>query len=142
MKKVETGDTIKVHYTGKLHDGSVFDSSLSEGREPLEVVLGETPLIQGFVDGLYDMTIGEKKTIEIPSDKAYGDVLEQLISVVPKENVPEGVQVGEQLQAMGPGGQPVNVLVTEVTDETVTVDANHPLAGKDLIFELELVEIK
>jgi FKBP-type peptidyl-prolyl cis-trans isomerase SlpA len=142
MKKVVAGDTIKVHYTGKLHDGTVFDSSLNEGREPLEVVLGETPLIPGFMDGLYDMTIGEKKTIEIESEKAYGDVLEQLISVVPKENVPENVQVGEHLQAMGPNGQPVNVLVTEVTNETVTVDANHPLAGKDLIFELELVEIK
>jgi len=142
MKKVETGDTIKVHYTGKLNDGTIFDSSLNEGREPLEVEVGVTPLIEGFVNGLYDMTIGEKKTIEIPSDKAYGNVLEQLISVVPKQNVPEGVQVGEQLQAMGPGGQPVNVLVTEVTEETITVDANHPLAGKDLIFELELVEIK
>ena len=142
MKKVETGDTIKVHYTGKLNDGTIFDSSLNEGREPLEVVLGETPLIQGFVDGLYDMTVGEKKTIEIESENAYGNVIEQLISVVPKQNVPEGVKVGEYLQAMGPDGQPVNVIVTEVTDESVTVDANHPLAGKNLIFELELVEIK
>ena len=142
MKKVETGDTIKVHYTGKLHDGSVFDSSLNEGREPLEVVLGETPLIPGFVDGLFGMEVGEKKTIEIESNNAYGQVMEQLISVVPKEQVPEGVKAGEFLQAMGPNGEPVNVIVTEVTDETVTVDANHPLAGKDLIFELELVEIK
>ena len=142
MKKVETGDTIKVHYTGKLHDGSIFDSSLNEGREPLEVVLGETPLIQGFVDGLYGMTVGEKKTIEIEAENAYGQVMEQLISVVPKEQVPEGIQVGEQLQAMTPNGQPINVTVTEVSDDTVTVDANHPLAGKDLIFELELVEIK
>ena len=142
MKKVETGDTIKVHYTGKLHDGTVFDSSLNEGREPLEVVLGETPLIPGFMDGLYEMTIGEKKTIEIESSKAYGSVNEQLISVVPKEQVPEGVQVGEHLQAMTPDGTPINVVITEVTEENVTVDANHPLAGKDLIFELELVEIK
>ena len=88
------------------------------------------------------MTVGEKKTVEIESDNAYGQIIEQLISVVPKEQVPEGVQTGEQLQAMGPNGQPINVLVTEVTDENVTVDANHPLAGKDLIFELELVEIK
>jgi FKBP-type peptidyl-prolyl cis-trans isomerase 2 len=93
MKKVEAGDTVKVHYTGKLHDGTVFDSSLNEGREPLEVVLGETPLIPGFMDGLYDMTIGEKKTIEIDSSKAYGVVNEQLISVVPKEQVPEGEEV-------------------------------------------------
>lgn len=142
MKKVEVGDTIKVHYTGKLNDGTIFDSSLNEGREPLEVVLGETPLIQGFTDGLYGMTVGEKKTIEIVPENAYGQVLEQLISVVPKEQVPEGVQAGEHLQAMAPNGQPINVLVTEVNEDSVTVDANHPLAGKDLIFELELVEIK
>ena len=142
MKKVELNSSVTVNYTGRLEDGTIFDSSLNEGREPLEVVLGETPLIQGFVDGLYGMTVGEKKTVEIASDNAYGQIIEQLISVVPKENVPEGVQAGEHLQAMGPNGQPVNVLVTEVTEENVTVDANHPLAGKDLIFELELVEIK
>ncbi len=140
MKKIETGDTVKVHYTGRLEDGTVFDTSLAEGREPLEVKLGESPLIQGFVDGLMDMTIGEKKTVEIESQNAYGDFNENLVSVVPKNQVPEGIQVGEGLQATSPNGTPINVLVTEVTEETITVDANHPLAGKKLIFDLELVE--
>jgi FKBP-type peptidyl-prolyl cis-trans isomerase 2 len=140
MKKIETGDTVKVHYTGRLEDGTVFDTSLAEGREPLEVKLGESPLIQGFVDGLMDMTIGEKKTVEIESQNAYGDFNENLVSVVPKAQVPEGIQVGEGLQATAPNGTPINVLVTEVNDETITVDANHPLAGKKLIFDLELVE--
>jgi FKBP-type peptidyl-prolyl cis-trans isomerase 2 len=140
MKKIETGDTVKVHYTGRLEDGTVFDTSLAEGREPLEVKLGESPLIQGFVDGLMDMTVGEKKTVEIESQNAYGDFNENLISIVPKNQVPEGIQVGEGLQATAPNGTPINVLVTEVTEETVTVDANHPLAGKKLIFDLELVE--
>jgi FKBP-type peptidyl-prolyl cis-trans isomerase SlpA len=140
MKKIETGDTVKVHYTGRLEDGTVFDTSLAEGREPLEVKLGESPLIQGFVDGLMDMTLGEKKTVEIESQNAYGDINENLISVVPKNQVPEGVQVGEGLQATAPNGTPINVLVTEVNEDTITVDANHPLAGKKLIFDLELVE--
>jgi FKBP-type peptidyl-prolyl cis-trans isomerase 2 len=140
MKKIETGDTVKVHYTGRLEDGTVFDTSLAEGREPLEVKLGESPLIQGFVDGLMDMTVGEKKTVEIESQNAYGDFNENLISTVPKNQVPEGIQVGEGLQATAPNGTPINVLVTEVNDETITVDANHPLAGKKLIFDLELVE--
>lgn len=140
MKKIETGDTVKVHYTGRLEDGTVFDTSLAEGREPLEVKLGESPLIQGFVDGLMDMTVGEKKTVEIESQNAYGDFNENLVSVVPKAQVPEGIKVGEALQATAPNGTPINVLVTEVNDETITVDANHPLAGKKLIFDLELVE--
>ena len=141
MKKIETGDTIKVHYTGKLEDGTVFDTSLSDGREPLEVKLGESPLIQGFVDGLLEMTVGEKKTVEIDVENAYGQINENLISVVPKDQVPAGVQVGEGLQAMTPNGMPINVLVTEVNEETITVDANHPLAGKKLIFDLEVVEL-
>ena len=94
MKKIESGDTVKVHYTGRLEDGTVFDTSLAEGREPLEVKLGESPLIQGFVDGLLEMTVGEKKTVEIESENAYGQINENLISVVPKDQVPEGVQVG------------------------------------------------
>lgn len=141
MKKIESGDTVKVHYTGRLEDGTVFDTSLTEGREPLEVKLGESPLIQGFVDGLLEMTVGEKRTVEIESENAYGQINENLISVVPKDQVPEGVQVGEGLQATAPNGTPINVLVTEVNEETITVDANHPLAGKKLIFDLEVVEL-
>jgi FKBP-type peptidyl-prolyl cis-trans isomerase SlpA len=142
MSKVKAGDTIKVHYTGKLEDGSVFDTSLSDGREPLVVTLGETPLITGFVNGLYEMSLGDKKTIEIEPEDAYGDPIPELISEVAKTQVPEGVKVGEMLQAMAPNGTPVNVTVTNVTDEFVTVDANHPLAGKKLFFEVEVLEVE
>ena len=140
MRKIQTGDTVKVHYTGKLEDGSIFDSSLTEGREPIEVTLGQGQLIPGFEAGLMDMSEGEKKTVEIESADAYGEPREEMINEVPKANVPEGVQAGEMLQGMGPQG-PVNVQVIAVNEETVTLDANHPLAGKNLIFDLEVVSI-
>jgi FKBP-type peptidyl-prolyl cis-trans isomerase SlpA len=140
MKKIQTGDTVKVHYTGKLEDGSIFDTSLAEGREPIEVTLGQGQLIPGFEAGLIDMSEGEKKTVEIESADAYGDPRPEMINEVPKANVPEGVQSGEMLQGMGPQG-PVNVKVVSVTEETVTLDANHPLAGNILIFDLEIVSI-
>jgi FKBP-type peptidyl-prolyl cis-trans isomerase 2 len=140
MKKVETTSKVKVHYTGKLEDGTIFDTSLTEGREALEVQLGEGQLIKGFESGLIDMTEGEKKTIELSVEDAYGEPRPEFINEVPRANVPEGVQEGENLQGMGPQG-PVNVKVTAVNEETVTLDANHPLAGKKLIFELELVSI-
>jgi FKBP-type peptidyl-prolyl cis-trans isomerase SlpA len=140
MKKVKNTDTVIVHYTGKLEDGSIFDSSLNEGREPLTAILGKGQLIKGFEDGLIDMSEGEKKTVEIPCEQAYGDVNEQLISEVSKSQVPEGIEVGQMLQGMGPMG-PINVTVVEVTEETVKVDANHPWAGKKLIFDLELISI-
>jgi FKBP-type peptidyl-prolyl cis-trans isomerase 2 len=140
MKKVKNTDTVIVHYTGKLEDGTIFDSSLNEGREPLTAILGQGQLIKGFEDGLIDMSEGDKKTVEIPCEQAYGDVNEQLISEVSKSQVPEGIEVGQMLQGMGPMG-PINVTVVEVTEETVKVDANHPLAGKKLIFDLELISI-
>ncbi len=140
MSKVKEGETIKVHYTGKLEDGTVFDTSLAEGREPLVVTLGETPLIPGFVNGLYEMSVGEKKTIEIEPQDAYGDPIPDLISEVAVTQVPQGVKVGEMLQATAPNGMPVNVTVTNVNEEFVTVDANHPLAGKKLFFEVEILE--
>jgi len=140
MKKVETTSKVKVHYTGRLEDGTVFDTSIAEGREPLEVELGLGQLIKGFEDGLIDMSEGEKKTIEISVENAYGEPKPEFINEVPKTNVPEGIQVGESLQGMGPQG-PVNVQVIEVNEETVTLDANHPLAGKNLIFDLEVVSI-
>ena len=140
MKKVKNTDTVIVHYTGKLEDGSIFDSSLNEGREPLTAILGKGQLIKGFEDGLIDMSEGEKKTVEIPCEQAYGEVNEQLISEVSKSQVPEGIEVGQMLQGMGPMG-PINVTVVEVTEESVKVDANHPLAGKKLIFDLEVVSI-
>ena len=140
MRKIQNGDTVKVHYTGKLEDGTVFDSSLVEGREPLETVLGQGQLIKGFEAGLIDMSEGETKTIEIESADAYGDVNPEMVTEVPKTNVPEGIKEGEMLQGMGPMG-PVNVKVVEVGEDVVVLDANHPLAGKKLIFDLEVVGI-
>jgi len=140
MKKIQVGNTVKVNYTGKLEDGSIFDSSLNEGREPLEVTVGQGQLIKGFEDGLFDMSEGETKTIEIEPSEAYGEINIELINSVPRANVPEGVQEGEMLQGEGPMGA-VNVKVVEVNEETVVLDANHPLAGKKLIFELEVVSI-
>ena len=140
MRKIQSGDNVKVHYTGKLEDGSIFDTSLTEGREPLETTLGQGQLIKGFEAGLIDMLEGEKKTIEIESADAYGEYNPEMINEIPKTQVPEGVKEGEMLQGMGPMG-PVNVKVVEVKDETVVLDANHPLAGKKLIFDLEVVSI-
>jgi len=140
MKKVETTSKVKVHYTGKLEDGTIFDTSIAEGREALEVQLGEGQLIKGFENGLIDMTEGEKKTIELSVEDSYGEPKPEFINEVPKTNVPEGIQVGESLQGMGPQG-PVNVQVVAVSEETVNLDANHPLAGKKLIFDLEVIEI-
>jgi len=140
MKKIKNDSTIVVHYTGKLEDGSVFDSSLFEGRQPLSTTLGKGQLIKGFETGLIDMIEGEKKTIEIEHTDAYGPVLQEMISEVPKTHVPEGISVGESLQGTGPMG-PVIVRVVEVKDDVVVIDANHPLAGKKLIFDLEVVSI-
>jgi|LakMenE01Jun11ns_1017448.scaffolds.fasta_scaffold9158817_1 FKBP-type peptidyl-prolyl cis-trans isomerase 2 len=140
MKKITNSDTVVVHYTGRLEDGTIFDSSLNEGREPLNVTLGQGQLIKGFENGLVDMTEGEKKTIEIEPSDAYGDVNETLISEVNKTQVPEGIEVGQMLQGMGPMG-PINVTVVEVGESTIKVDANHPLAGKKLIFDLEVVSV-
>jgi FKBP-type peptidyl-prolyl cis-trans isomerase 2 len=140
MKKITNSDTVVVHYTGKLEDGTIFDSSLTEGREPLNVTLGQGQLIKGFENGLVDMIEGEKKTIEIEPSEAYGDINEMLITEVNKTQVPEGIEVGQMLQGMGPMG-PINVTVVEVGESTVKVDANHPLAGKKLIFDLEVVSV-
>ena len=140
MKKVETNSKVKVHYTGRLEDGTIFDTSIAEGREPLEVELGLGQLIKGFESGLIGMSEGDKKTIELSVEDSYGEPRAEFINEVPKGNVPEGIQVGESLQGMGPQG-PVNVQVIAVNEETVTLDANHPLAGKKLIFDLEVTEI-
>ena len=141
MKKVQNGDTVVVNYTGRLEDGTVFDSSLNEGREPLKAQLGQGLLIKGFEDGLLEMIEGDKKTIEIESKDAYGDVNAEMIAEVPKEQMPEGITVGDLLQAQGPMG-PVNVKVVEIHENHVIVDANHPLAGQKLIFDLELISVE
>ena len=138
MEKIKNGDTVKVHYTGKLEDGNVFDTSLMEGREPLQVTLGQGMLIPGFENGLIGMEMGEKKTIEIEPEDGYGQVRQDLTNEIPKSQVPEGVKLNDMLTGEGPMG-PINVKVVEINEETVVIDANHPLAGKKLIFELEVV---
>jgi FKBP-type peptidyl-prolyl cis-trans isomerase SlpA len=140
MTKIKNGDNVSVHYTGKLEDGTVFDTSLAEGREPLTVTLGQGQLIPGFENGLIDMTAGEMKTIEIEPENAYGDIKPQMVSEVPLSQVPEGVKAGDMLQGQNQFG-PVNVVVTEVKESTVVLDMNHPLAGKKLIFDLEVVSV-
>ena len=135
---IEKGSKVKVHYTGKLEDNNIFDSSVE--REPLEFVVGEGKLIPGFENGIMGLNTGDKKTIEIEAEEAYGQIREELISEVPKENLPEGVEVGAMLQAQTEQG-PINVTVTEIGETTVKVDAKHPLAGKKLIFELEVMEV-
>ena len=140
MEKVTSNSTVSVHYTGRLEDGSVFDSSLVEGREPLTATLGQGNLISGFENGLVDMVVGEKKTIEIEPENAYGQVNPQMVNEVAKSQVPEGVSVGDMLQAMSPAG-PINVKVLEINEDVVVLDANHPLAGQKLIFDLEVISI-
>ncbi len=141
MSKAKANDTVKVHYTGKLNDGQVFDSSLE--REPLQFVVGGGQMIKGFDAAVDGMELNEKKTVTIPSAEAYGPVNEELFQVVPRTDLPEDMdpKQGQTLVATSPEGHQQQVLVSEVTEETITIDANHPLAGKDLIFEIELVEI-
>jgi len=141
MGKIKNGDTIKVHYTGKLDDGSVFDTS--EGREPLQFEVGEGQVIEGFEEAVVGMNKGESKTIKIASDKGYGDCREDMFLKVDRGQIPPEIplEVGLQLQVTGPGGQPAIVTVKEISDKSITLDANHPLAGKELTFEIEIVEI-
>ncbi len=143
MSQVKANDTVKVHYTGKLADGEVFDSSVDRG-EPLEFTMGQGQLIPGFEEGLIDMKVSEKKTLNIPADKAYGDRRDELIQEVPKSQLPEDIkpEKGMALMSKTPDGREMPLVVTEVKDEAIVVDANHPLAGKDLIFDIELMEVK
>jgi FKBP-type peptidyl-prolyl cis-trans isomerase SlpA len=141
MKKVQLGDTVTVHYTGKLENGEVFDSSMVDGRQPLTAKLGEGQLIKGFENGLIDMSIGDKKTIEISHEDAYGPYNDFMVQEVEKDKMPGEVEVGISLQADTQMG-PINFIVREVKEETVVLDANHPLAGEKLIFDLELIEIQ
>ena len=137
----KNGDVVKVDYTGTLTDGTVFDTSI--GRMPLEFTLGAGQMIPGFEKAVLGMKIGEKKTFTIPAEEAYGERSENLIMEIPRDQMPADLnpQVGQQLQSTTTEGGIVVVVVIKVTDTTVTVDANHPLAGKDLTFEIELVNI-
>ncbi len=139
MAEIKDGDTVRIHYTGTLLDGTVFDSS--DGREPLEFVVGSGQIIPGLDVALPGMAQGEKKTVNIASDDAYGPVNPALRQDVPRDAIPDEIplEVGLQLQMQTPQGQPMPVTVAEIRDAEVTLDANHPLAGKDLKFDFEIV---
>ena len=136
------GNTVKVHYTGTLEDGTTFDTSV--GREPLEFTLGAGKMIPGFEKAVYGLAVGESKTVTILAEEAYGPYRTDLVTVVEREQLPTGLEpeVGQQLQAQQTDGSTARVLVTDVSETTITLDANHSLAGKDLTFEIKLVEIK
>ncbi|TYB77504.1 peptidylprolyl isomerase [Bizionia gelidisalsuginis] len=142
MSQVKEKDTVKIHYTGKLNDGQVFDSSLE--REPLEFTLGEGMLIPGFENAVIDMKVNDKKTVEIPVNEAYGDVQEELFHKVEKAQLPQDMepQVGLGLVSKSEDGKEHQFRIAEVNEDHIVVDGNHPLAGQDLVFDLELVEIK
>jgi len=141
MNKAKKGDIVKVHYKGKLNSGEQFDSS--EGREPLEFTVGAGQMIAGFDAAIPGMIVGEKKTITIGPENAYGKKNEEAIIEFPKSNIPSDMQLeaGMKLQLRNEAGQPVPVIVTEIKDDIVILDANHELAGKELIFDIELVDI-
>ena len=134
--KIENGKKVKVHYTGKNVEGEVFDTS--EGREPLSFTVGEGMMIKGFEDGLMGMETGEKKTIEIEPSEAYGETREDLFTEVDKTQLPEGTTEGQTLQAMTEQG-PINVTVKELKEDVAVLDMNHPLAGKKLVFDREII---
>lgn len=140
MTRAKNGDTVKVHYTGTLDDGTQFDTSVD--REPLEVTLGNGEVIPGFEQGIEGMQVGEKKQIHIPCAEAYGDRHEALTQTIERDQLPEdvGLEVGMQFQVDG-GEGPMILTVTDVTPDTATLDGNHPMAGDNLNFELELVEL-
>lgn len=141
MAQVKAGDKVKVHYVGSLEDGTVFDSS-REG-EPMEFAVGERMLIPGFEDAVIGMSVGDSKTVSIPSENVYGSYIEELVTVVERSQIPTSLEpkIGMMLQADSDDGMVVPFTVKEVTEDSVILDGNHPLAGKGLTFEIELLEI-
>ena len=141
MAQAKTGDTVKVHYTGKLDDGTVFDSSAN--REPLEFKIGEGQLIADFEQAVVGMNPGDSKTVQIAADNAYGQYHEEMVIELDRKDLPENLEpkVDQKLQVRQESGQEFVVTVTEVTETSVTLDGNHPLAGKDLVFDIQLSEI-
>jgi len=141
MSQANTGDIVKIHYTGTLEDGKQFDSS--EGREPLQFELGAGQVVPGFDKAVSGMTVGDTKSVTIAPEDAYGERNEQAVQEVPKSALPEELEpeAGMMLQAQNQNGQPVQLTVVAVNDESITVDANHPLAGKTLNFDINLVAI-
>jgi FKBP-type peptidyl-prolyl cis-trans isomerase 2 len=142
MAQAKNGDTVRVHYTGKLEDGTVFDSS--QDSEPLEFTIGEGEVIPGFENAVVGMEPGQKKTVTIPAEEAYGFRHDELMATVDRDQFPEEVtpEVGQQYEMQRDDGETFIMTVTDITDNEVTLDANHPLAGEDLTFELELMEIE
>jgi FKBP-type peptidyl-prolyl cis-trans isomerase 2 len=140
--QAKKGDAVEVHYTGKLEDGSVFDSSAQ--RAPLGFTLGDGNMIKGFDSAVYGMAVGDKKTVTIPAAEAYGERRDDMMIEVPVEQVPADIkpELGMVLQLQGGNGQPMPVTVVDIDETKITLDANHDLAGKDLIFEIELMTIK
>ena len=141
MQEAKNGDQVKVHYHGRLPDGTTFDSS--EGRSPLEFEVGAGQVIKGFDDGVLGMKQGDKKTIHIPVEEAYGEKSEDMIIEFPREQFPPDMkpEIGMQLNLRGQDGRNFPVVIAEVRDQVVVLDGNHPLAGKDLIFDIEMVQI-
>ena len=137
----KNGDSVKVHYTGKLTDGTVFETSVE--REPFEFIIGGNQVIPGFEKAVKGMQAGQSKTVTIPADEAYGQYHEDWVITIDRSELPEGLEpeVGQQLQMTQEGGQIIIVTVADFSETTVTLDANHPRAGEDLVFEIELVEI-
>ena len=140
--QAKKGDSVAVHYTGRLDDGSIFDSSVS--RSPLSFTLGDGNMIKGFDAAVYGMVIGDKKTVTIPAVEAYGERRQDMMIDVPLNQVPPHIQpeIGLQLTLQGEGGHPMPVTVVFVDEEKITLDANHELAGRDLIFDIELLEVR
>lgn len=141
MANAESGQKVAVHYTGKLDDGTTFDSS--KGREPLEFTVGAGQLIPGFDEAVEGMAEGETKTVTVPPEKAYGEAREDLFLSIDRENLPDDMEpeIGMQLQVQPPGGEATVVRISEVNEDDIVVDANHPLSGKQLTFEIQLVSV-
>ena len=141
MSEVKTGDTVQVHYTGKLETGEQFDSSRE--RDPLQFTLGNGELIPGFENAVIGMKVGDEKTVRIPSNEAYGPYMEEMKMVIDRAKMPEDLElkIGLNLTLRGSDERKLNVKIVDVAENTVTMDANHPLAGKDLLFDIELMKI-
>lgn len=141
MAQVKSGDTVGIHYTGTLQNGTVFDSS--DGRDPLQFTVGSGQVISGLDGALPGMALGEKKTVQVPCDEAYGPINPQMRNAVPREGIPDDIplDLGTLLNVETPEGQAMQVMVVDVDEATVTIDANHPLAGQDLTFDIEVMSI-
>ncbi len=141
MARAKSGDVVRVHYTGRLEDGAIFDTSANRG--PLQFTIGEDQVITGFEQAVVGMNPGESKTVEVSADEAYGPHREEMIVAVSREQLPAELEprVGQRLHIQQEGGRTIPVIVSEVSETSVTLDANHPLAGRDLTFDIQLLEV-